>query len=120
MSWKFWKKENPIESSAGTLNKNVKLPRPKELPDRVGMYLVTRLKEDPDWVWSVKAAMRPKADEKHVIEIRIFNPADAARQGVVIKNFNSLDDHPDMILFFGWFNKATGIVKIEKTLKEAA
>ena len=120
MSWKFWKKENPLESSAPTQNKNVKLARPKELPDRVGMYLVTRLKEDPDWVWSLKCAMRPKADEKHGFEIRIFNPADTDRKGVVIANFNSLDEHPDKILFFGSLNKHTGSVQIEKTLKKVA
>jgi hypothetical protein len=118
MSWKFWKKETPPESSAGT--KEVKLGRPKELPDRVGMYLVTQLKEDPDWVWSLKVAMRPKADEKQVFEIRIFDPADAARQGAIIENFNSLDAHPDMILFFGLFNKNTSSVQVEKTLKKVA
>ena len=118
MNWKFWQKEKHGENSSGI--KEVKLAKPKELPDRVGMHLVTQLKEDPDWVWSLKGTLRPKADEKHALEIRIFNPADAARQGVVIKNFNSLDDHPDMILFFGWFNKNTGIVKIEKTMKKAA
>jgi len=37
--------------------------------------------------------------------IRIFNLEDAVRKGVVIKNFNALDAHPDMILFTGWYKK---------------
>jgi hypothetical protein len=118
MNWKFWQKEKHGETSSAT--KEIKLPKPKDLPDRVGMHLVTQLKEDPDWVWNLKCAMRPKADEKHAFEIRIFNPSDALRQGVAIKSFNSLDDHPDLILFFGWFSKDTGIVKIEKRLQKAA
>jgi len=118
MNWKFWQKEQPSANSPGT--NEVKLAKPRELPDRLGMHLVTKLKEDPDWVWNLKCAMRPKADEKHAFEVRIFSPADAARQGVPIKNFKSLDDHPDMILFFGWFNKDTGVVKIEKTLQKVA
>ena len=118
MNWKFWQKEKPNENPSGT--KVTKLEKPKDIPQRVGMHLVTKLKEDPDWVWSLKGALRPKADEKNAFEIRIFNPADAARKGVVIANFNSLDPHPDMILFFGSFNKTTGSVQIEKTLKHVA
>ena len=86
----------------------------------MGRYLVTQLKEDPDWVWSLRGALRPKADEKDMFEIRIFNPEDAARKGVVITNFNALDAHPEMILFTGWYKKNSDLVKIEKTLKDAA
>jgi hypothetical protein len=118
MNWKFWQKEKPSENFSGI--KEAKLEKPKEIPQRVGMHLVTKLKVDPDWVWGLKAAMRPKAYEKNTIEIRIFNPATAGREGVVISNFNSLDAYPNMILFFGSFNKKTGSVLIEKTVKNAA
>jgi hypothetical protein len=118
MNWKFWKKGNPEGISTGT--KEAKLARPKELPDRVGRHLVTRLKEDPDWVWSLKCAMRSKAGEKNVFEIRIFNPATAEREGVSVVNFNSLDEYPELILFFGSFNKNTGGVQLEKTMQDAA
>ncbi len=118
MNWKFWDKEKQNTKLSGT--KEIKLMKPKELPDRVGRYLVTQLKEDPDWVWSLRAALRPKADEKDTFEIRIFNPEDASRKGAAINNFNSLDAHPDMILFTGWYKKNTDFVKVEKTLKEVA
>ncbi len=71
-------------------------------------------------MWSLKAALRPKANEKNAFEIKIFNTADATRKGVVIANFNSLDVHPNMILFFGSLNTKTGSVQIEKTLKHVA
>jgi hypothetical protein len=118
MSWKFWQKEKRGENVSGT--REIKLATPRELPDRVGIHLVVKLKENPDRVWNLKCAMRPKTGEKHAFEVRIFDPADAAQRGVTIRNFNSLDDHPDMILFFGWFSKETGIVKIEKSLQKAA
>ena len=118
MNWKFWSKEKQTSKLAGT--KGIKLAKPKELPDRVGRYLVTKLKEDPDWVWSLKAALRPKADEKDAFEIRIFNPEDAVRKGVAVTDYNVLDAHPDMILFTGWYKKNTDLVKIEKTVKEVA
>lgn len=118
MNWKFWEKKQQSKELSG--NKEIKLARPKELPDRVGRYLVTKLKEDPDWVWNLKAAVRPKAEEKDAFEIRIFNPAESNRKGVVIANFNTLDDHPEMILFTGWYKKNTDTISIEKTLKEVA
>jgi len=118
MNWKFWQKEPPDHNLSDATE--IKLAKPKDLPERVGMYLVTQLKEDPDWVWSLKGALRPKADEKHAFEIRVFNPATAADQGVTIANFNSLDAHLDMILFFGSFNKSSGSVHIEKPLKNVA
>jgi len=118
MNWKFWNTKQQTEKFSGT--KEIKLAKPKEIPDRVGRYLVTQLKEDPDWVWSLRGAQRPKADEKDMFEIRIFNPEDAARKGVIITNFNALDAHPDMILFTGWYKKNSDLVKIERPFKDAA
>ena len=118
MNWKFWDKKKQTKKFSDT--NQIKLTKPKELPDRVGRYLVTQLKEDPDWVWSLKCAMRPKADEKNVFEVRIFNPATAASKEVTVANYNSLDAHPDIILFFGSFNKNTDSVQLEKTMKNAA
>ena len=118
MNWKFWQKEKQGENPSAA--REEKLAKPRELPERVGMNLVTKLKEDPDWVWSLKAALRPKAEEKHAFDIRIFDPADASRAGAVIANYNSLDSHLEMILFFGTFNKKTGSVQIEKVMKNVA
>lgn len=118
MSWKFWQNGKQGEKSSGA--REEKLAKPKEIPERVGMHLVSKLKEDPDWVWSLKAALRPKTDEKHAFDIRIFNPADTNRAGASIANYNSLDAHPEMILFFGSFNKKTGSLQIEKVLKNVA
>jgi hypothetical protein len=118
MNWKFWQKEKPGENSSGA--KEAKLEKPKELPQRVGMHLVTKLKEDPDWVWSLKAALRPKSGEKHTFDIRIFDPHQAAQKGLTIMDYNSLDDHPDLFLFVGSFNKNSGLVNIDKALKDVA
>jgi hypothetical protein len=118
MNWKFWQKEKHSENSFVT--KAVKLAKPREMPERVGMYLVTQLKLDPDWVWSLKGALRPKADGKNDFDIRIFNPATAGGKGVHVLDYDSLDLHPDMILFFGSFNRETGKVVIEQPLEKVA
>ena len=118
MNWKFWQKVTHPKKSSTT--NEVKLMKPRELPERVGMYLVTKLKLDPDWVWGLKCVMRPKADKKSVFEIRIFNPVTAAGKGVSVSNFNTLDQYPDLILFHGSFNKNTGNIDMEKTLEKVA
>lgn len=115
MNLKFWKRG---KSDANGMNS--KLPRPKELPDQVGMYLVTRLKEDPDWVWSLRAAMRPREENRRIHDIRIYDPASAASQGVTVQNYTSLDDQVGLILFSGSINKDTGKVQLEKAHPEAA
>jgi hypothetical protein len=118
MNWKFWQKEKHRETSSGF--GEVKLPKPRELPQRVGMYLVTKLSLDPDWVWNLKCVLRPLADQKNDFDIRIFNPETAAAKGVTVANFNSLDPHPHMILFSGTFNRKTGNVQLEEKLERVA
>jgi hypothetical protein len=118
MNWKFWQKENHSEIHLGT--NEMKLAKPKEIPERVGMYLVTQLKLDPDWVWSLQCVLRPKPAEKNDFEIRVFNPTSAANKGVKVLNYNSLDLHPNMILFSGSFNRKTGRVLIEEPLEKVA
>jgi hypothetical protein len=117
MNWKFWqKKENE-----GTLKaKVVKLPKPKELPDRVGIYLITQLHENPDWVWKLSYVARPKHEDKHVLEIRIFDAADAEMREISVSDYNFLDARPELILFNGIFDKSSGTVKISKRLRKVA
>jgi hypothetical protein len=118
MNWKFWQNEKHRENPAGS--GEVKLTKPRELPERVGMYLVTKLKLDPDWVWNLKCVLRPKLDEKKIFEIKIFNPDTVAGKGISVTDFNTLDQHPDLILFQGIFNKNTGKVEVEKALEKVA
>ena len=118
MNWKFWHTRKRSEKSAS--GSEVKPSKPRELPQSVGMYLVTKLKLDPDWVWNLKCIMRPQVDDKRIFEIKVFNPITAAGRGVTVSNFHTLDQHPDLILFHAWFNKDTGAVDLEKPLEKVA
>ena len=117
MSWKFWKAKTTDNQILNP--KSSKLPRPKDLPERVGIYMVTQLKLDPDWVWSLKGALRPTID-RHIFDIRIFDPKETAVTDVVITDYNSLDRCPEMILFEGSYNKSTGWLDIKRTTNKAA
>jgi hypothetical protein len=110
MNWKFWDNKKTVNDGGGVGNK---LSKPKELPQMVGRHLVVSLVQDPDWVWGLKAAMRPKDGSKSVREIRVFNPVSAANQRVAIRDFTSLDDHPELVLFDGWFDSRTNQLEIQ-------
>ena len=104
----FWgKKDNGLNSE--------KLPSPKEMPPPVGRHLVTNMNQNPDWVWHLKAVLRPKQEDKNLFDFRVFDEGNAASKKIKVKNFNTLTEHPDLILFEGIFNKKTSeISHIEK------
>lgn len=116
MNWKFWQGFRKEQRSPANV---IKLTKPKDLPDRVGIYLITQMHENPDWVWGLKWVVRRKPEQKEIMEFRVFSPSDAAMKNVGIRDFISLESHPEIILFEGLFDKETGIVKIKKT-REAA
>ena len=112
MSWKFWGKKDEKTGDSG--ERPIKLPRPKDIPGTVGRYLVVDLGQDPEWVWNLKGAVRPKNGIKDAYDVRVFSDNDASMRRVVVKDYHSLDEHPDLILFDGWFNKKTNEARIEK------
>ena len=62
--------------------KAVKLPGPKQIPETVGRYLVVKMKKDPDMVWGLEAVLRPRAEEKNVFDVRVFDVNQAASKNV--------------------------------------
>jgi len=90
----FWKKDKDA------------LPGPKDVPKAVGRDIVTKLGGDPDRTWKdYKAVMRPKEGYKGTFEVRVFDGVQAASKKITVKNYNSLAEHPELILYEGWFNK---------------
>jgi hypothetical protein len=116
-NWKLWETANKNDRRLNL--RSAKLPKPKDLPDRIGIHLVTQLKQDPDWVWTLKGVVRPTT-EKHNFEIRIFDPEEAFLSDIIVTDFNALEDFPELILFEGYFNKNTGWVDIKRTADKAA
>lgn len=56
-------------------------------------------------------------NDKPVTRIRIFDLATAKEKGVAIEDYQSLDNHPDLILYEGYYCESRGQItdgKIEK------
>ena len=115
MKWKFWNRD---EDNAQEIKS--RLPRPRDLPERVGRYLVVDLSMDPDQVWNLKAVTRPHAEGGSRHDIRIFNPAAADHSGISIRNYDSLEMYQEMILFEGWYDKKSNQVEIKLKKSEEA
>jgi len=90
---------------------------PKSIPDAVGRHLVVSLGKNPDWVWNLKAVMRSKGEDKDSFEIRVFDQSKVSEKGIKVRDYNTFDEHPEMILYEGWFNKRTFEAKIQATEK---
>lgn len=112
----FWKKR-PATEKPSKLGE-VKLPGPKDIPELVGSYLVTQLKQRPGWVWTLKGVVRQRSNGQDRFDFRIFDEAQAWKTNVTIKNYTSLDTHPEFVLYQGWFDKASKEVHLEE--KKAA
>lgn len=96
MFWDKWLKKGDKQKQS----------RPKEMVDAVGMHLVTRMKLDPDWVWSLYCATRPRTDGKKSFDVRVFSKIQAQAKGVKITDYESLDAHPELILFEGRYDRS--------------
>jgi hypothetical protein len=112
MFWDFLKKK-PVAGGPSKAQ-GEKLPRPQSLPEAVGRELVVGLDKDPDWVWRLKCVMRRTEQEKSNFDIRIFDEAEAAKNGVRVQDYTSLDDYPELILFDGWFDKKSRETHIQE------
>lgn len=111
MKWKFWQGKTEAREPRPEMHK---LPRPKDIPEPVGRYLVVELGKNPDWVWNLKAVIRPRSDAKERYDVRILNLSTAAQAKVIVKDYTSLDEHPEVILYEGWYDKKSFKVEIKE------
>ncbi|MFH2092464.1 MAG: hypothetical protein ABIJ31_08880 [Pseudomonadota bacterium] len=95
----------------------VKQSKPKDLPQNVGMRMVTKLNYDSDWVWSLKMVAKLKEGRKTVYDFRAFDPLKAKEKGIHVSDYASLDGQPGLILFDGWYKKDTNEMEIKDRCK---
>ncbi len=117
MGWKFWQKSETAATPSG--GKTQRLDKPRGLPQEVGRYLVVDQGLDPDWIWNLKCVKAPRENSKSASNIRIFSSETAAQHGVKVRDYDSLDNHMDLVLFAGWYDKETHSVQLERLIKKA-
>ena len=89
---------------------------PKEIPKPVQDYLVAERKMDPDLMKLLKAVERKSATGT-TSDIRVFDDSEAKAKRVEVKDYTSLDERPDLIIYEGWFDEGEKQVKLENKKK---
>jgi hypothetical protein len=113
MFWGFWKKGS---APAKALSAQ-RLRKPQVLPQAVGRELIVQLGKNPDWVWGLKSVVHKSPRGKHRYNIRVFDQAQAAGMGIGVVDYTSLDDHPELILFEGWYDRRSWKARIREMAK---
>jgi hypothetical protein len=96
-----------------------KLQGPKEIPVLVQNYLMKEKKMDPDLVRVFKAVVRRQDNEGNAkaFDIRIFDEGNAVANKIQIKDYTTLDQYPNMIMYDGLFDEKSKEVKLEEKNK---
>ena len=111
----FWKRPKAQESPQP---KATHLPGPRSIEELVGRQLVVDLKQDPDWVWQLSSVVRQRTGGKHRFDFRVFDEAQATQKKVRVKDWTTFDQHPELILHQGWFDKVSMEVHFEEKKTE--
>ena len=126
----FWKKKAPeaapkaadpaastteaAKAPPATANgKSEKLPKPRDIEQRIGGQLVLQKKQRPDTVWRLKSVHRPYPGNRDRFYFRVFDGVETVNKGVKVINYYSLDEHPELIVWEGWCDKETNQVEFK-------
>lgn len=108
MGWKFWQRDDDKDAS------KIKLPKPKEIPERIGRHLVVQEKMDPDYVWTLKCALKPNSESQTSFDFRVFSEDSSQNKGLTVVNYDSLDADSELIILQGRFDKRSNQIEIQK------
>ncbi len=87
--------------------------KPKDIPDIVGGHLVTDYNQNPDVVWKLKAVKRRRQESKNAFDVRVFDDLEAATKKIKVQDYTTLDEHPELILYEGWYDLESRTVQLE-------
>ena len=89
-----------------------------KMEELVAKHMIADLKYTPDWIRELRSVVRRRSDGEQRFDFRVFSKFDAKTKEVKVKDFATLDQHREMILCQGWFDKASGEVHFKE--KKAA
>lgn len=63
------------------------------------------------------AVSRPRPGNQEQLDIRVFDEWCAAQKKIEVRDFSSLDEHPDLVLMEGWYDPKSkeGSIKAKST-----
>ena len=68
---------------------------------------------DSKLAYALKAVMRPINNNPNTVEVRLYKQNIVDYYKLKVKNFNSFDDHQNLVLFEGTWDKKNMILNLE-------
>lgn len=94
-----------------------KLTGPKQIPGLVEKHITAEYKMDADLVRLLKAVVRGSSTEEGVFNIRVFDKSEALAKKIEVRDYTTIDEHPDLIIYEGWFDERSKRVALEEKKK---
>jgi hypothetical protein len=114
----FWRKkevEKKVEETVGETEaqKRKRRSSPKDASDRMAGIPWQYMKDKHGLTGEQLADLRQATWDgvvggKPVTVVRIFDPAAATKQGVNVEDYHNLDNHPELILYEGYYYTSRG------------
>jgi hypothetical protein len=104
----FWDKKSTKEEG--------KLSGPKPIPGLVQNYLVAERKMEPNLVKLLKTVER-KSSNDGTFAIRVFDDSEAIAMKAQVKDYTTLDECPDLVIYEGWYDEKAKQVQLEEKKK---
>jgi hypothetical protein len=108
----FGKKQAVVEKPLQP--KVEKLPGPRPIPGLVLKHLIAEYRVEPDLAQILKAVVRRSPKAEKAFDCRIYDGSEAEASEVQIKDYTSLDGHPELTLYEGWFDEGLKRVELEE------
>jgi hypothetical protein len=88
---------------------------PKDIPQWAYMHLVTVLKVDPDHLLHLKCVEQTNFNGDVLLNlIRIYDDGAMKGMAIEVKDFTSLDQYPELILYEGYKEKESERIYIRR------
>jgi hypothetical protein len=84
-----------------------KMRKPQTIPEPVQKYMVSEFKLPADLVALLKAVLRKSPTAENTFDIRVYDESDSVARKVLVKDYTTLDEHPELTLYDGTYNDAS-------------
>jgi len=89
------------------------LLKPQNAPEPIVKYLITNLKLNTSWAYNLKSVMKP-SQGSGLMDFRLYSDADVRSKNLKIKDFDTFNNYPAMLLFEGNYDPKTQNIQITK------
>ncbi|MFC1863205.1 hypothetical protein ACFL1Z_04545 [Thermodesulfobacteriota bacterium] len=89
----------------------------EQLSQAIEQYLIQKHKMDAEVINALNIVMMKSPQRKKVLDFRVFDTEEAEAIKVTIKDYVSLNTHPELILYDGWIDEDSN--HVEMTEKRA-